>query len=466
MREMRDAKREKSRGRAGAGVIGAVCMVLALTGCTAPFPGYGRVLPTPVPDRVDTGFTVTGPDSYDSADTAILVGRNAEENTVTFLNLDLGQEYTLSMDGATRMSDRYGEALSIGQFEPGDIVDVRFLKSKKHLTSMQLSPGAWSYEDVSRYEMDAVKGEVSIGSEVYKLTSKTQYLSEGREIELMDLNASDVLKFQGIGNQILSVRVEKGHGYLRLVNDENFVGGWIEIGQFLIRRITEDMLLVVPEGSYEVNVTNKGGGGIKNVVITRNEETELDVGDLEVPEPQSGRVLFSLTPSNTEIYIDGTKADASLPVTLEYGLHQLIARADGYQSITRYIRVAQESVGVDVVLEAVRDKEVVSAPPIGSGNSSAGSGNSSAAPVPTAPPDTTTGYYMVYVDAPENVEVYLDGNYVGVSPCSFRKVEGTHVITLRRTNYETRSYTVEIDNAEKDLSYSFADLVENALTNP
>ena len=64
------------------------------------------------------------------------------------------------------------------------------------------------------------------------------------------------------------------------------------------------------------------------------------------------------------------------------------------------------------------------------------------------------------MDAPAGAEVYLDGNYVGVSPCSFKKVEGVRVITLRKSGYETRSYTVNIDNAEKDLSYSFADLVK------
>lgn len=460
MREMRDAvgyvKKYKSKKRPGCmrarcAALLAVLAALSAGGCAAPFMRYGA-LPTPVPDRIDTGFVVTGPDSYDSADTAVMVKRDPEENTVTFLNLDVGQEYTLSMDGATGLYDKYGEGLSIGQFAPGDIVDVTFLKSKKHLTTMQLSPKAWSYADVERYEMNTVKGEVSIGSEVYKLTSNTQYLSEGRKIELMDLNASDVLSFQGIGSQILAVRVEKGHGYLRLVNDEHFVGGWIEIGQRLIRRITEDMLLLVPEGSYEVSVSNNGGGGVKSVVIARNEETELDIGDLEVPKPQSGRVLFSLEPSTTELYIDGAKVDTSLPVTLEYGLHQLIARAQGYQSITQYIRVSQESAGIDVVLDAV----------------SADKGNTaSSSPTPSPSPGAaTTGYYRVYVDAPENVEVYLDGNYVGISPCSFRKAEGTHVITLRKTDYETRSYTVEIDNAEKDLSYSFADLVENALTNP
>ena len=430
-----------------AAALWSIAIVLSLTGCENPYVyNTGNPVPTHVPDRVDTGFIVTRPDSYDSADTAILVGRDEAENTVTFLNLDLGRKYTLTMDGTTRLYDKYGEGISISQLKRGDIVDVTFLKSKKHLTSMQLSSQAWSYTNVERYEINEARNEISIGSEVYKLTSKTQYISEDRSIELMDLNASDVLSFQGIDNQIFTVRVEKGHGYLRLANDENFIGGWIEIGQSQIRQITEDMLLAVPEGSYQVNVTNRGGGGIKSVVIRRNEETELDVGDLTVPEPQSGVVLFSVTPSAAELYIDGTKVDTSGPVTLEYGLHQLIARAEGYQSVTQYIRVMQKSTGVNVVLDANGGAEV---------------------PMPSADPaDTVENYYRVYVDAPENVEVYLDGNYVGVSPCSFRKAEGTHVITLRKTDYVTRSYTVQIDDTERDLSYSFADLVENTLTNP
>lgn len=91
---------------------------------------------------------------------------------------------------------------------------------------------------------------------------------------------------------MLSVVVEKGHGYLRLVNDENFVGGWLEIGQTQIVRITEDMLVTVPEGSYQVDISCSGGGGTKYVVINRNEETTLDIGDLEVAEAKYGMVLF------------------------------------------------------------------------------------------------------------------------------------------------------------------------------
>ena len=395
-------------------------------------------------ERIDTGFVVTNPDSYDSADTAVLVDINNVDNTVTLLNLDLGKRYTLSMDGTTRFADKYGKAISLSQLQEGDIVDVTFLKSQKHLTSMQLAQTAWQYDAVERYEMNTVRNEVTIGDEVFQLSKDTQYFSQGHSIEKMDLNPADILTFHGIDSTVLSVTVDKGHGYLRLVNDENFVGGWLEIGQTQIVRITEDMLVTVPEGSYQVDISYNGGGGTKNVVINRNEETTLDIGDLEVAEAQFGMVLFSLNPSNAELYIDGSQVDASQPITLEYGIHQIIAKADGYKSLTQYLRVGQESAGVDVQLDKVDSDSDEST------ESSSSSSSSTA--------DTTTTYYRVHIDAPENVEVYLDGNYVGISPCSFKKTSGSHVITLRKSGYETRSYTVQVDTEEKDVSYSFVDL--------
>ena len=328
--------------------------MLSITGCgqKAATEGNTETQTQTEEERVDTGFVVTNPDSYDSADTAVLVDINEIDKTVTLLNLDLCRRYTLSMDGTTRFGDKYGKAISLDQLQEGDIVDVTFLKTQKHLTSMQLAQAAWQYDNVERYELNAVRHEVSIGGETYKLSEDTQYFSQGHSIEEIDLNPSDILTFHGIDSTVLSVIVEKGHGYLRLVNDENFVGGWLEIGQTQIVRITEDMLVTVPEGSYQVDISCSGGGGTKYVVINRNEETTLDIGDLEIAEAKYGMVLFSMSPADAELYIDGSQVDPSQPVSLEYGIHQIIAKADGYKSLTQYLRVGQESAGVDVQQEA------------------------------------------------------------------------------------------------------------------
>ena len=70
------------------------------------------------------------------------------------------------------------------------------------------------------------------------------------------------------------------------------------------------------------------------------------------------------------------------------------------------------------------------------------------------------GEYRVYINSPEGVEVYKDGIYLGISPLSFKKEgEGNTVITLRKNGCQTRSYTIYMDSQNKDLSYSFSELV-------
>ena len=424
-------------------LIMAIAGMLLLAGCS--LGQTATETPQTEEEQGNTGFLLTGPGSFDSADTAVVVSINTDEKTITFLNLVVHKNYTLEYDGTTVFSDKYGETMSLEQLKPGDIVDVTFLKSKKKLATLALSASAWSNEAVSRYTIDATTHNVTIGNDVYKLADDVKIFSDGQELEMIDLNSVDVLNFQGIGSTVHSIEVEKGHGYLRLSGDENFQGGWIEVGQNIIQKITEDMLLVVPEGNYQVNISITGGGGTKNVVINRNEEVTLDISDLEIEEVQYGQVVFAMSPSTAKLYIDGELVDTELPVTLEYGIHQMIAKADGYETVTRYLKVAEESAGIDITLELEgadeEDEE-------DDGDNSVSSGDA-----------LTVGYYQVYIDAPTGAEVYVDGNYVGIAPVSFKKEEGSHVITLRQSGYETRSYTIVVDDEEKNVTFSFADLV-------
>ncbi len=438
-----------------------------------------------------TGFVIAEAGSYDSADTAVVVKKDTDNSLITFKNMQVGKQYTLNYNGATTIYDKHGEALSMAQIQPGDLVDITFLKEKKRLNSLQLSTTGWELKDVSKYTINELSKMMTISEDVYKLTSDAVIISAGREAEIMDINAADVLKVSGVGNNIYSIVVEKGHGYLRLANEEYFVGGWIEVGQTVIREVDEDMLLVVPEGSYDVHISNKGHSGTKKVVINPNEEVTLDVGDLKGEDPKFGTVLFTVSPSSAEVYLDGTLTDISEAVTLEYGIHQMIVKAEGYDTITQYIKVGQEAAGIDVKMEKTEEDETEteteteseqessSAPSVPetesesstpnsgqddnsdnentdntvSGNDPGGSGS-----VDNSNQTSTTGTYKVFLDAPVGAEAYVDGNYVGIVPCSFKKTSGNHVVTLRKTGYLTRSYTIQLDEDKKDINYSFNEL--------
>ena len=100
-------------------LISLVCMLLA--GCSKD---------EPATNIENTGFVEAVPGSFDSMDTAVLVSKN-DDQTLTFMNIETGKNYTLSYTGATTMWDKYGEAISMAQLSEGDIVDVKFLREKK-----------------------------------------------------------------------------------------------------------------------------------------------------------------------------------------------------------------------------------------------------------------------------------------------------------------------------------------------
>ncbi len=401
-------------------------------------------------ERYDSGFVIAQPGSYDSVDTAVVKEIDADKSRITFMNIETGRYYTLDYDGTTVIQDKHNGGMSMAQIQNGDIVDVTFLRGKKKLAGMKLSESAWVLEEVEKYSFDLLSKNAEIGGGTYSLRNNLVISSEGRDAQLEDIIRGDVVSISGIGNSVYSVVVEEGHGYLRLSNDEYLKGGWIEVGQSVIQQITEDMLLVVPEGTYNVHLTAGGIDETRQITVYRNQESVLDVSDVKAEEPKTGKILFAVTPSDTVISIDGKEVDISSPVEIEYGIHQMVAKAEGYETITQYIKVSQELASISISLEEALDGEDGSQTDYGSSVSSNELNSAASA-------------YKVYIDSPSDVEVYVDGIYIGMSPVSFKKDPGTHTITLRKPGYVTKSYTVQIDDEEKDVTYSFTDLVKESI---
>lgn len=409
----------------------------------------------------NTGFIVTKAGMYDSADfKALLVKKNADEKTVTFFNKTLNRRYTLNYNGTSKIYDKYGTAMSMEQVNPGCIVDITFLKTKKLLNSMTMSVDAWTYTDLSDFSINEEEKSMTINGSKYILDGDVRVYSDGKEGALMDINNVDKISVSGIDTAVYSIIIEEGHGYLRLKHEDYFVGGWIEIGSKIIKTIEENMLIAVPIGTYDVLVSNNGFEGIKTVTIEKNQEAVLDIGDIRTEEPtEFGTVIIVVTPSNAEVYIDGDEIDTSKPQKMEYGIHQLIASAQGYQSLTQYIKVGQESATLDITL----DKEIAPITPVPR-ITDIPIPSPTPIPVPTTIPSSdvvsvkTINGHKVTISTPTEVEIYVDGSYVGISPTSFAKVSGPHEITLRKDGYITRSYTISIDKTERDETFSFSDL--------
>ena len=413
-------------------------------------------------NTVDTGFVMPKAGTYDSADNdAVVVSIDKEAQTCTLYNRIVGRNYTLNYDGTSKIYDKYKTATVIDQINPGDLVDVTFLKSKKLLNSMTGSEDVWIYDDVTDFEIDPKTKHMKINGGDYRFSDDLFVFLGDKKAQLMDINSCDVLKICGMDHDIYSIVITKGHGYLRIKGQQYFEGGWIEVGNKIIKNVTRDMLLAVPVGRYRVKLSNGEYEGSREVVIESNCETELDVSDMVVLDESNtmyGNVILVTDPSDAQVYIDGKEADVSKALSLEYGIHQLIVRAEGYESMTQYIKVGQENATLEITLDKKKD--------YGS------SADSSVNPLPSPSPQVTTyvteavnpletSDYRVMIEAPEGAEVYVDGSYVGIVPADFAKREGSHVVTLRKEGYVTRSYTISLDGVLRNETFSFASLEEN-----
>ncbi len=393
---------------------------------------------------VVNGMDAIGHGAYDSKDTAAIKALDGDACTITLVNHNTSREYTLDYSEILQIHDKYDQNISMAQLHVGDIVDVCFQKSSKKLIALKASMDAWMYDNVNDYIIDRDRGEISFGSNLFSFDKKMVIAEERAGLELDDINDSDVLRVAGVGQQVYSIVITKGHGYLRLEGEDYFVDGWIEIGK-QIQRITKGMLMTVPVGQQKVVISSGGHGGQKSVTIYSGEETTLNIEDLKGEDVKYGKIIFTTTPYDATILVDGKEIDKSEPCELEYGIHSMIAKAEGYDTISQYIKIAKESASLDIVMEhsdsVLTEEPDEELPDNGEVN-------------------IDTGVYYVHVAAPIGAEVYMDGVYIGVAPTSIEKKEGTHTITLRKEGYQNKSYSIQVNSEKKDLELSFSELEE------
>ena len=374
-------------------------------------------------------------DIFLSESRGVLEEVNAQDETITVYRMDEKDEITLIYDNATAVQDKYGSSLTMSQLNPGEIVDLRYNSELRKAGRVNVSSDIWCYDNVEKHEINEGRGTLQVGSETYRISKETKVFSGQEQISLDQILKQDVLSLKGTGYDVASIIVDKGHGYLKLENEEPLVGGFIEVGQAVIQQIREDMLITVPEGSYVVSLSAEGFQETREITIERNKETVLDLGDIDLPQPVNGRVVFSVYPEQASVAVDGITINTAYPILLSFGLHQVTASADGYDTISEYVNVEGETTTVRLTLDEFVANTV--------------SGN-------TVKEDSN---HTITIQAPADVEVYQDNLYMGIAPVTYKKTEGSHTITLRKTGYVTKSYQIEVTDDDRDLVYSFPELV-------
>ncbi len=430
---------------------------------------------------------------YDSADTAAIRDIDTVRKQIRFRNHSTGKTYTLSYDNTSMIYDARGTALSASLLEVGQIVDVTFLKSTRHITTLNVSKDAWVVENTRDHELVRGDGTAKVKGEIYKIDARTLVMADGALALAEDVLSTDTVTVSGIGKEIYSVMVTGGHGYVSLssdtVEDHSLVGAWIELDNEVIYKISPNMLLSAPEGDYNLQILGNGASYQSEVNISRNQETVVDTSNVNITKPKEGIVTFEIIPDSAEVFVDDQKMLTDVPQSIRYGYHSLKIMADGYITQNKYLKIGTPKSVISIELEAesgsgsssttgstIGDIGSVSSgsstgysagTSIGDVSSITSSAASTASTVSANSSDenkATTNQviegYKLYFDEPYGAELYFDGGYIGMIPTSVVKVSGTHEIILKKDGYETKSYRINVDSDKVDLNYTFPDLVK------
>jgi len=423
------------------------------------------------------------PDSLGGGLLCVVKEIDTGRNQITLYDVEHKSNKILFYSGGTNITDKYGQVIAISQIPIGSMVDVTYESDKNKLTKMNVSVRAWEYVGVNNMSINRTKRIMKIATNKYKYTDDVLVLDGEEFVGVAELAEQDELTIWGYEETIWSITVTRGHGTVKPEDYEALLGARITIGYEAMQQISENMVITVREGNFNLTVENGKYVATKNITIYRNKETVVSLSDMGPEAEKQGRVTFEITPFGAELYIDGELTTYANPLELTYGEHSIEVSLEGYTTYEGSLTVDTAGKTIRINLpEANSDEEAdvseTNTAPKDNGQNTSGTTDTNPTQSSEDNDNTngTTGTnseeeatvdedHLVYVQNPIGASVYLDGNFMCTSPGSFKKIIGTHVITFIEDGHETMSYTIEVKDDNLDTYISMPDLLKKESSN-
>lgn len=397
---------------------------------------------------------------------AVVKAIDTEAKSITLYDTDTKEEQRFEYNGGTEVLSKNKVQMLMSQLACGEIVEATYDPEQHEVTKVQISKAAWEYKKVKALDINRSQSVVTLTDRKYQYESDLSVFYGNQQELLIDVNDRDEVTVKGIGDKVYSLQITKGHGYIRFGGHDKFIGGSLEVDQNIFLKIEENMLVTVSEGEHTVVFRKGDMQAIENVTVERDKETFLDMSQYEPEKAKKGKIRFVITPSDAVLYVNGKVRNHNTLLSLTYGNYAVTVKADGYKDYTGILRVQEsskkyETVYIDLASEDEEGKTTVApsttASPTTTPSPTAKNNTSTATVTPTPSTDRNC---KINIKEPEGASVYVNGVYKGVAPVSFTKMIGDLTITLSKTGYVTKSYSVTVEDDSENVEYSFAELAE------
>jgi hypothetical protein len=457
----------------GLGFLSAVLlMTMFITGESAPH-GTGFADSTDKEqEESETGIS-------SSEEIGVITAINTATKELTLYDVLKEETVTFTYSGGTNILDKFGQVIADSQLSIGIMVEALHEKNQTKLSDIKISTKAWEYVGVNNLSVDRSSRVMKIATTKYKYTDDIIILDGQDFTTVNNLAEQDELTIRGYEETIWSITITRGHGTVKLKEYESFIGDSITIGYETMQQIAKDMVIMVREGNFNLTVENALYTATKNITVYRNQETIVSLSDLGPDAAKQGRVTFKITPFGADLFIDRKLATYANPLELIYGEHDIVVSLEGYTTYEGKLKVdtAGKVMRIDLPVETSDEAATVSETDTDTDDANANTdpdnANTDTDNTDAQNGDTTDGQdntanedlevdddHLIYVQNPVGASIYLNGEFMGISPGSFKKVIGSHVLTFIAEGYVTMSYTVEVSDDNLDTYFNMPDLVK------
>lgn len=389
----------------------------------------------------------------------VVKGVDLTNRWITLLDIKSGVELVLSYHGGTDIKDQYNKVISANQLPLGVMVDINYQGDNNKLLKLNISQKAWRFVGAKRVNINLQDQVMEIAADKFKYNNNLTVLEGENFISPDKLAKQDELTIWGYDQTVWSVIVTKGHGTVKLENYKEYLDKQIKVGYEPLQKIEQGLEIIVREGECNLTVENGAYSATKSIMVKRNQVTYVSLNDLGPIGPKTGLVLFQLTPYGADLYVDGKSVSYEDVVKLEYGKHTVKASLGGYNTYEGTIHVDSDQKMLKIKLPQNTSNEKPTA-------TEGDTPTTSITPTltPTLTPqdsDKVDSERKIYVQTPVQASVYFDGSFIGIAPCSYKKVIGSHVLTFLKDGYQTKSYTVDIKDDKVDAYFNYPELTKS-----
>ncbi len=361
---------------------------------------------------------------------------------ISVLNIETGRTSVVKLNNSTVITGSNGGRISLKDLGRGDIVSVA-LSENGEAQQLRFPENAWYYESVLGVNVDTSLMTAEIDGKKFTYDDETIFSYNENDIYPGDIEQADIITAYGIGENLLSVKIEKAHGYIVLKNADGIENITVKI-DFGEPVKADTLIIPVPAGRHTIIVS---GDNMEDYMseadVKEKEQFEIDLGK----SSEAFRITFEVNADNYNVKINGVDYPPNTTeVAVSRGIYDITITAKGYEDFSTTVDCENGNAHVSAVLSKITLPQNNAE----TGANTTHSGNTEPKPNSTA----RQGNLTIYTN-PGWAKVYVDGEYIGVSPVMVKLDYGKHNVQAKDSDGNIEQTDINIDSPDKTVTLDF-----------